>query len=260
MMVLPDKRKWFVGLIGCNNLIITHVLVHSMKRRIINFIPASLILLMTALFFVVPASLGAIEPLSCNKASVCNLESVLSLQAVVTSVPKPSIATPDWMKSVTTFTYNVETRGVVTASLAEFKQQANETLNDERGWQAVGARFVEVASGGNFTLVLAEASSVPGFMPSVCSSVYSCQVGRYVIINQDRWLGATPSWNNAGGSLRDYRHMVINHETGHWLGHGHATCGGAGQLAAVMQQQSIDLQSCAFNAWPLPNELWTNQL
>lgn len=76
-----------------------------------------------------------------------------------------------------------------------------------------------------------------------------------MIINEDRWLGATPAWNDAGGSLRDYRHMVINHETGHWLGFSHSYCGGPGQLAPVMQQQSISLQGCKFNPWPLTSEI-----
>jgi hypothetical protein len=51
--------------------------------------------------------------------------------------------------------------------------------------------------------------------------------------------------------LRDYRHMVVNHEAGHFLGFGHANCGGPGQLAPVMQQQSINLQGCQHNPWPL---------
>ena len=55
--------------------------------------------------------------------------------------------------------------------------------------------------------------------------------------------------------MRDYRHMVVNHEMGHWLGSGHQYCGGIGQPAPVMQQQSIDLQGCAFNPWPLDWEL-----
>lgn len=158
-----------------------------------------------------------------------------------------------------TVTYSVTTKGVVTASLVEFKQLANATLNDARGWAGLGAVFQEVAAGGQFTLVLSEASQLPSFS-SGCSVEYSCNVGRYVVINQDRWLGATSSWNAGGGSLRDYRHMVVNHETGHWLGHGHQTCGGAGQPAPVMQQQSISLQGCVFNPWPLQSELWSTRL
>lgn len=158
-----------------------------------------------------------------------------------------------------TVTYEVTTRGVITASLAEFRSLANATLNDPRGWARMGVAFQEVASGGMFTLVLSEASQLPSFSPG-CSTEYSCRAGRHVIINQDRWLGATSSWNQGGGTLRDYRHMVVNHETGHWLGHGHEQCGGAGQAALVMQQQSISLQGCKFNPWPVASELWSTQL
>lgn len=158
-----------------------------------------------------------------------------------------------------TVTYDVTTKGVIKANFAEFKQQANATLNDSRGWARMGVVFTEVANGGQFTLVLSEASQLPSFSPG-CGVDYSCNAGRYVIINQDRWLGATDPWNAAGGSLRDYRHMVVNHETGHWLGHGHQACGGAGQAAPVMQQQSISLQGCSFNPWPLKGELWSTRL
>lgn len=157
-----------------------------------------------------------------------------------------------------TVTYDVTTRGAVSASLSEFKLQVSQTLNDARGWARMNVRFVEVASGGQFSLVLASAAEV-GAVPG-CGSDYSCRSGRYVLINQDRWMGATSSWNSAGGSLRDYRHMVINHETGHWLGHDHESCGGAGQPAPVMQQQSMDLQGCSFNPWPLASELSSTQL
>jgi hypothetical protein len=158
-----------------------------------------------------------------------------------------------------TVTYHVETRGNITANVNEFKTLAAQTYHDQRGWSRSGISFSEVASGGDFTLVLAEANEVAAFSTG-CSSDYSCNVGRYVIINQDRWLGATPSWNSANGSLRDYRHMVVNHETGHWLGNGHRNCGGAGQPAPVMQQQSIDLQGCVFNPWPLDFELTSSRL
>jgi hypothetical protein len=80
-------------------------------------------------------------------------------------------------------------------------------------------------------------------------------VGRYVVINQNRWQYASPSWNRAGGSLRDYRHMVVNHEVGHWLGRTHSGCSRSGRPAPVMAQQSIDLQDCRFNPWPLASEL-----
>jgi hypothetical protein len=77
------------------------------------------------------------------------------------------------------------------------------------------------------------------------------------VLNFDRWIGASPSWNAAGGSLDEYRSMLINHETGHRLGFSHRQCTGAGNPAPVMQQQSISLNGCTFNAWPSQPELDT---
>lgn len=233
---------------------------------------------------ITSTGVGPTQYLLATSTEPSRASSLLQLQSLPTSVESvkvPQIKEPQWLvdlkaaeraaaeasgrRALTvpgqkiTVTYDVSTKGAVTASLALFKQLANETLNDSRGWARMGVYFQEVASGGQFTLVLSEASQLPSFSPG-CSAEYSCRAGRFVVINQDRWLGATPSWNNAGGSLRDYRHMVVNHETGHWLGHGHQACGGAGQSAPVMQQQSIDLQGCKFNAWPLPGEMWSTTL
>jgi len=211
-----------------------------------------------------------------NKPSVDTSEITITkeLAAALSEIKVPVVKEPGWLvqqkiaeaaaqaqrKAVTrTVTYDVATKGVITANVVEFRSQANATLNDARGWARLGANFQEVASGGMFTLVLSEASQMTSFS-SGCGTEYSCRAGRFVIINQDRWLGATPSWNQAGGSLRDYRHMVINHETGHWLGHDHAQCPGPGQPAMVMQQQSISLQGCTFNPWPTTAELWSTQL
>lgn len=225
------------------------------------------------------ATAGVMMLASSSTASTTNIDpaSYSSMRESIKEITLPEIEQPAWLKkqlaaevaaqaaqakkaaTTMTVTYDVTTKGAVYASLSEFKLQANQTLNDGRGWARMNVKFVEVASDGMFTLVLSEASQLPTFS-SGCNAEYSCRAGRYVIINQDRWMGATPSWNNVGGSLRDYRHMVVNHETGHWLGHGHANCSGAGQRAAVMQQQSIDLQGCSFNAWPTASELWSTQL
>jgi hypothetical protein len=153
-----------------------------------------------------------------------------------------------------TIRYHVETRGRITTSLRTFVRQAQQTLGDPRGWRGAGIQFRRVARGGSMTLVLSEASRVPDFSSS-CSSMWSCRVGRYVIINQERWKHASPAWNAANGALRDYRHMVVNHETGHFLGLGHSGCPGAGRPAPVMMQQSKGLAGCRFNPWPTAREL-----
>lgn len=138
----------------------------------------------------------------------------------------------------------------------EFINQVAQTLSDNRGWVRAGYTFnrVQLSADADFSLTLIKAE-VLGTIPG-CDSTWSCRSGNNVYINENRWNGATDAWNKAGGSLRDYRHMVVNHEVGHWLGLGHSSCtAGSGELAPVMQQQSIDLKGCAFNPWPLQREI-----
>lgn len=216
-------------------------------------------------------------------AQSSHLASLQTMPAVTATFSAPSFDKPEWYQkqvqaeqaqaaaqqaaskpaakptSGRVVTYAISTKGITSANLAEFSSQVNQSLNDSRGWSQLGVSFKEVTSGGNFSLILSEAALVPSFS-SGCDTEWSCRVGSSVIINDNRWRGASEAWNAAGGSLRDYRHMVINHEVGHWLGHGHLGCTGAGQPAPVMQQQSISLDGCAFNPWPLASELWSSQL
>lgn len=152
------------------------------------------------------------------------------------------------------FTYCVSAKGVDTSHLTGLRSQLQQTYNDTRGWSVAGlVEFQEVSSGCDFTAWLSAPELMPTF-GAICDSTWSCRVGPNVVINFERWQNASPAWNAGGGSLVDYRHMVINHETGHWLRFGHSHCGGPGQPAPVMQQQSINLQGCVFNPWPTASE------
>jgi len=148
-------------------------------------------------------------------------------------------------------TYIVRTRGHIVANVTKFATSAAETYADPRGWLRGHHRFKRVSTGGDFTLLLAQARYLPTYS-SVCSTLYSCRVGRNVIINQSRWRHSSVHFT---GSRATYRQMVVNHETGHWLGRPHAFCSGPGKLAPVMQQQSKGLQGCLPNAWPLAREI-----
>lgn len=172
------------------------------------------------------------------------------VRAARAGVPFVSAALPR-LEAFRLHRYSVTTRGTVRADLGEFRRSVAATLTDPRGWAASHRRFREVPRGGDFTVVLSQAGHLPAFS-SVCSTTYSCRVGRYVVINQDRWRTGSPYFP---GTLAEYRRMVVNHETGHWLGRGHAYCSGRGRLAPVMQQQSKGMQGCRVNPWPLRREV-----
>jgi hypothetical protein len=186
---------------------------------------------------------------------VDNIDAVTSqISKALTSNQKASV-TLVARKVVRQYSYCIATNGVDNAHLSAFGAKLAAVLNDARGWSIGGqVGFSQATSGCSFTAWLTAPSKMSSF-GAICDAMWSCRVGNNVVINFDRWQFASPAWNASGGSLEDYRAMVINHETGHWLEFGHSNCGGAGQPAPVMQQQSIDLAGCVFNPWPLPSEL-----
>jgi len=227
-----------------------------MQRTLKFTVQFSVVGLAVALIFLTSFA-HAQAPLVCDASTLfCPASKAHSLPDTLSAIKTPNVSGPVKTRVVT---YQVASKGTITVDAGTFAAQVAQTYADPRGWSRLGVTFKQVVSGGQFTVVLAQADSVPTF-GSICDTVWSCTVGNNVIINQDRWLYASQTWNQAGGSLRDYRHMVVNHETGHWLGHGHEQCGGAGQSAPIMLQQSINLQGCTFNIWPLQSELWSTTL
>ncbi|CAM5446100.1 hypothetical protein SVIOM342S_01235 [Streptomyces violaceorubidus] len=75
----------------------------------------------------------------------------------------------------------------------------------------------------------------------------NCNVGQDVMVNLKRWLLATQYYAD---DVTSYRALIINHEVGHFLGHGHEGCPGAGRPAPVMMQQIKGLHGCRTNVWP----------
>lgn len=154
-----------------------------------------------------------------------------------------------------TYLYCLGSRGVANNELMALSSKAVSTLNAKRGWSLGGAvNFQEAKppAGGeacDFTIWLAAADQMSSF-GAICDPQWSCAVRPNIIVNYDRWKHASEAWNKQGNSLEDYRTMIINHEVGHWLGFEHSACPGPGLPAPVMQQQSIELQGCSFNAWP----------
>jgi len=125
-------------------------------------------------------------------------------------------------------------------------------LGDSRSWIADGSvGFRQVGSDdADIVIRVARPSTVDRLCrPLRTGGRLSCRSGRYINLNVDRWLGATAFWPT---DLATYRSYLVNHEVGHFLGHGHAACPGRGQPAPVMMQQTKGLGDCTANGWPYP--------
>lgn len=151
-----------------------------------------------------------------------------------------------------TLRFRVELEDGIDADGAAFAEAVQVTLGDPRGWGADGrTRFQRVSDGNyDFRVLLVSPDNVNSFCPGLDTGGYtSCRSGDHAVINLARWLTGVPDY---AGDLPTYRQYVVNHEVGHFLGHGHELCGGPGELAPVMQQQTLGLEGCLKNPWPHP--------
>jgi hypothetical protein len=187
--------------------------------------------------------------------------------------PKPTVAKaagpaqwsyapagPSFGSAGTVRRFRVAVENSLHTSVSAFATEVVQTLSDPRSWIAGNnVRFQQVGAGDatNFTIWLAS----PATAKTICAQsgvnivvngvpYTSCRGGSNVVINSDRYFNAVP---NYGASLDVYRNYAINHEVGHFLGHGHVLCPGAGMPAPVMQQQTLGLQGCVANGWPYIN-------
>ncbi|MFE7959238.1 DUF3152 domain-containing protein [Streptomyces sp. NPDC057413] len=159
------------------------------------------------------------------------------------------------------YTYRVDIEQGLGLDGALFAEAVQQTLNDPRSWAHGGARTFERVSSGKPDFVITLAS--PGTTAAWCAKSgldttednVSCDSAatERVMINAYRWAQGSPTYGN---QIYAYRQMLINHEVGHRLGHGHVTCDKDGQLAPVMQQQTKFLDHdgihCRPNPWPYP--------
>lgn len=132
-----------------------------------------------------------------------------------------------------------------------FAEIVMEILNDPRGWGAEGTlTFARVESDADMRVVLASPNKVDEMCaPLATDGEYSCGRNGHAAINYTRWAEGTEEFT----SRAQYREYVVNHEIGHLLGKQHVSCPGAGEIAPVMQQQSIRVAPCEPNGWPFPD-------
>ncbi|CAM5571868.1 hypothetical protein SAVIM338S_04851 [Streptomyces avidinii] len=143
-----------------------------------------------------------------------------------------------------------------------FAEAIHRTLNDDRSWGHGGSKTFERVPGGEADFVITLAS--PGTTGVWCRksgldttvdnvSCDSASTDR-VMINAFRWAQGSASYG--ADQMFAYRQMLINHEVGHRLGHGHVNCSTPGAPAPIMQQQTKSLDiggiQCKANPWVYP--------
>jgi hypothetical protein len=173
--------------------------------------------------------------------------------AVTTTMPTTTTRPAPQRGEVFDVAYRIEVRTDDPAG-ATFPSVVESTLGHPRGWQRADFRLFR-RDDAEFRVILAEPADAQELCkPYDVYSKYSCQNGPLVVINAERWRDATPQWT---GDLTTYREMVVNHEFGHLLGQHHPKnhCPVRGQAAAIMSQQSTELNGCLPNPWPLDWEI-----
>lgn len=209
--------------------------------------PRRFLLLLVVVTACTPAGRSTAPPVSITMAPIPPTTAPGPASTVVPAVSSTAPPPPNLIS------YRVERR-TSDAETADFVEVVTTTLDDARGWQRAGFRFVR-SNDAPYLVVLAEGDEVDRLcLPYDTYGAYSCQNGPVVALNAERWRRATPKWTADVGT---YRVMLVNHEVGHLLGQKHPQpqCPAPGQLAPVMNQQSTELNGCRPNPWPLEHEI-----
>jgi hypothetical protein len=148
--------------------------------------------------------------------------------------------------------YEVQVEGGAGVSASAAAREIQGILGDPRGWTADGRDAFQLVSSGpvDFVIKIATPDTVDGICGAAGLHTHgevNCDVGPTVVVNLKRWLLGSPQFP---GPIHGYRALIINHEVGHRIGHGHEGCPGPGRLAPVMMQQIDGLHGCKANAWP----------
>ncbi|MGY4719199.1 DUF3152 domain-containing protein [Naumannella huperziae] len=130
-------------------------------------------------------------------------------------------------------------------------KEAAEILHDDRSWQrSENLRFDFVGSGESADLTIniaTPATTDKNCLPARTGGELSCRNGNEVNLNAKRWLLGARAY---GDDMENYRRYLVNHEVGHFLGHGHEGCPAAGERAPLMMQQTKGVGKCKPYPWP----------
>ncbi len=148
--------------------------------------------------------------------------------------------------------------GVTGVDLTAFAAKVDAVLDDPKSWTAQAGVALQRVDAGlvDFHVTLTSAMTVRqlcGYQLRIETSCWAAADSR-VVLNVARWVRGDAAYL---GDLDAYHIYMINHETGHALGHSHAHGCLANGMAPVMMQQTITLKAangklCSANPWPFP--------
>ncbi|WP_258036972.1 DUF3152 domain-containing protein [Streptomyces sp. SM14] len=152
----------------------------------------------------------------------------------------------------TVYRYQVQVEDNIELDPDAAAAEIHTILGHERGWTNDGdSAFALVADGDTDLNVMI---ATPDTVDELCGRYgldtqgeVNCRIDDDVVVNLRRWVEGSPEFD---GPIGEYRALIINHEVGHRIGHGHAGCPGEGELAPAMMQQIRGLDGCVANAWP----------
>lgn len=124
-------------------------------------------------------------------------------------------------------------------------------LADPRGWTRQGAASFQRVDSPPYDMLVHVVS--PGTTDELCGAwgldtggQVNCANAPHLVVNVRRWIELSDQYPDRP---EDYHALIINHEAGHVLGHGHRTCPGPGRPAPAMMQQIKGLKGCVANPW-----------
>ena len=158
---------------------------------------------------------------------------------------------PSQPGAATVYRYVLRVEGGTSVDAAAAAVVVENVLNDDRGWRGTeGVSFEQVddPAAADFTLSIATPTTTDALCaPLETTGMWNCRNGTNVVLNSDRWTYGSPTFS----SVDAYHVYEINHEVGHFLGHEHEYCAGAGLTSPVMAQQSRTREGgCTENGWP----------